>query len=763
MITFRYADQRIQLGAGETWSAPSAGDTYRDTSASELQAIVREVENGIPWREAVGRHFAETNPWLYQAVTSPKRDLFFRLYPPFAGAKVIDIGAGWGQTSLPLAQRCEVTALEPTPERLAFIRAAARQSNVASRMNFIGTDFFDVEFESDFDLAFCIGVLEWVPKFREGDPRELQIEFLKRIHSSLRPGGQLVLGIENRMGLKYLLGAADDHIGTPGIAMYDALLAARKWRNLSGQELRSFTYTQPELKELLKAADFHSVAFYAAVPDYKLPEIITPLGPLTEAHFASKPHISEYHGNDGRPFGEEQQEELHSHYRSLARMGIAGNFAPSYFVVAVNDQTVRPSSGEVLHALRQAQKIERADDVELDLYPSLVTRKDRGRKWAYKVARGDHVLFHLTVARSGLTRLYERAKAFAQACPDIACKPLFFLEVEESSLQLFGQEYFAGETLDSAVARGACDARQWMAAANIAMAALEKSTCSSSLEAYDKEVKELREGVLSNAAFSRFDKQVLQDWIFPILFEAGRKVLIRARWTNGDFYGANILRNTHGEIRLIDYEFAFLTHFFHTDTFRLREFSVLPSDLGSLPLVHSTENSQVDELHFCLQYLQMLQEVIRPEVFLSHVPTIVERILTLVSQVSPEHSQMVAVSSTAIERVKSTAVERDAVRKERDAFREERDALRKERDALRKERDAFREERDAFCRRIVVSGESIVKLETDLEQLNIARNEAKRECQSMRASLSWRLTWPLRILRDAIEKIPDKAKNRLPR
>jgi hypothetical protein len=100
-------------------------------------------------------------------------------------------------------------------------------------MHFVQADFFEVEFESRFDLACCIGVLEWVPKFREGDPRSLQVEFLKRIHSLLKPGSQLVLGIENRMGLKYLLGAVDDHIGTPGIATYDMDLAIRKWRSLA--------------------------------------------------------------------------------------------------------------------------------------------------------------------------------------------------------------------------------------------------------------------------------------------------------------------------------------------------------------------------------------------------------------------------------------------------------------------------------------------------------------------------------------------------
>jgi 2-polyprenyl-3-methyl-5-hydroxy-6-metoxy-1,4-benzoquinol methylase len=742
MITFRYADQRVQLGAGETWSAPLSGNTYRDTPSQELQAIVKDIENNLPWRDVVARHYAEANPWLYQTVTSPKRDLFFRQYPPFAGAKVIDIGAGWGQTALPLAQRTEVTALEPTSERLAFIRTVAMQLKVASQMHFVQADFFDVEFESRFDLACCIGVLEWVPKFREGDPRTLQIDFLKRIHSLLKPGGQLVLGIENRMGLKYLLGADDDHIGAPSIATYDMDLAARKWRKFSGQDLRSFTYTQSELEELLKASGFHSLAFYAAVPDYKLPEKIMPLGSATEAHFAHKPHIPEHHGNDGRLIKDEQQEELRSHYRSLAQMGIAGIFAPSYFVVALNDDTLRPSSEKILQMLLQARKIERTDGVVLDLYPTRIERKDSGAKWAYKVARDNEVLFYLTVANGGLNRLYERAQAFAEACPNLACKPLFFLEEEGSSLQLLGQEYFEGESLDLAVARGSCNAEQWMVSVNTAMAALEESTCSSSSEAYEREVNELKEGVLSFNALSLFDKLVLRDWIFPNFIEAGRKTPMRARWTNGDFHGGNILRNPQGEIRLVDCEFASLTHFFQTDSFCLREFSVLPSDLEKVSLVRAGENMLAEELHFWLQHLRMLHALIRPRFSLPGVPTIMERVLALGFELRQDRSQIQAAWSAVDNKAQSLALERDVLRQERDALHEACKVLR---------------------RQTMEASERVAKLETDVDHLKGEQSAANRKYNSMITSYSWKLTLPLRFLWDNIVEIADQAKRRFPK
>ena len=69
----------------------------------------------------------------------------------------------------------------------------------------------DVPAEPVYDLVVVVGVLEYVG---EGSA-DLgpQRAFLRQIEGVLRPGGSLLLAIENKLGVKYLAGAGEDHTG----------------------------------------------------------------------------------------------------------------------------------------------------------------------------------------------------------------------------------------------------------------------------------------------------------------------------------------------------------------------------------------------------------------------------------------------------------------------------------------------------------------------------------------------------------------------
>lgn len=332
-IHLKLHGQPTQLLAGQRGAPPvGSGKTYRDTPASTTARVLGAIKQGLNWRAAVGNEYASSNPWLYDIITHPTRTRFLEHVTLPPNALVLDIGAGWGQITLPLARDHRVVAVEPTAERLEFIWAAAQQERVLNRIYFLQASFLEVEFPPIFDCACCIGVLEWVAQFHRNDPpRAVQLRFLQNLRKALRPGGGCILGIENRLGLKYLLGARDDHTTLPLVSVFDAQLASARHRDRTGAELRVFTYSLAEYDVLFREAGFTRISAFGAFPDYKLPQLILPLADPKSfnAYLRTNPLPPEHDGVDGRPL--DNQDELASHYRSLAEMEISQYFSPSFF------------------------------------------------------------------------------------------------------------------------------------------------------------------------------------------------------------------------------------------------------------------------------------------------------------------------------------------------------------------------------------------------------------------------------------------------
>jgi SAM-dependent methyltransferase len=107
-----------------------------------------------------------------------------------------------------------------------------------------------------------IGVLEYAKYYVHSDnPFE---DFLEKVYDFLKPGGKVYIAIENRLGMKYLSGAPEDHLGVPycGIDGY------------ANTEGKARTFTRSELKALIEQAGFSAPFFYYPFPDYKLPIVI---------------------------------------------------------------------------------------------------------------------------------------------------------------------------------------------------------------------------------------------------------------------------------------------------------------------------------------------------------------------------------------------------------------------------------------------------------------------------------------------------------
>lgn len=211
-------------------------------SGRDLQEIVRECDD---W------------PILYHL--SDLRENVLDWYGFSPEGTLLEIGAGCGAlTGLFCRKTARVTAIDLSRRRSAI--NAARNGKYGNLEILVG-NFEDIRIEETFDYVTLIGVLEYAGYYISG--REPYLEMLRRVRSFLKPGGRLIIAIENKFGLKYWAGAPEDHTGGlfDGIGDYAA-----------GKEVR--TFSRPELIRLLKEAGFAKQEFFYPMPDYKLPDTI---------------------------------------------------------------------------------------------------------------------------------------------------------------------------------------------------------------------------------------------------------------------------------------------------------------------------------------------------------------------------------------------------------------------------------------------------------------------------------------------------------
>lgn len=239
------------------------------------------------WRAAIRQHLSAS---LQRYVADPERAAFHELLPISPGARVLDVGAGWGSIAAPLARRFHVVALEGVPERARFIALRARQDGLHRLATVCGNVHNARLACAQFDAIVANGILEWSALFDPNlPPRAAQLQFLARLRELLRPGGCLYLAIENRCGWAVLRGAMD-HSGLRYTSLLPRWLAhqvcRRHYRADNNTGYRTYTYSFRGYARLFAEAGFNVAASWTSPAGYNLPGKLLP--PHTPAlRFAS--------------------------------------------------------------------------------------------------------------------------------------------------------------------------------------------------------------------------------------------------------------------------------------------------------------------------------------------------------------------------------------------------------------------------------------------------------------------------------------------
>lgn len=174
--------------------------------------------------------------------------------------KVLEIGAGCGAITGTLAEKAaHVTCIELSRKR-SLINAWRNKD--ADNIDILVGNFEDIEEHLDekYDYIMLIGVLEYAVSYiHDKAPYE---KFLQILTRHLAPGGQIVIAIENKYGMKYFAGCREDHTGRyfDGIEGYHHGGSAH-------------TFSKEGLSRLFKKTGYKAKFFYP-YPDYKLPMTI---------------------------------------------------------------------------------------------------------------------------------------------------------------------------------------------------------------------------------------------------------------------------------------------------------------------------------------------------------------------------------------------------------------------------------------------------------------------------------------------------------
>ena len=232
------------------------GVPYLDGAEQQLLEVMRTAGDVSSGSDELNDHIVD---WPTRYHLSHQRANLLRPLQVRPGARVLDVGAGTGSLARYLGEQgADVVALEGSTARAKV--AAVRCSELPNVEVLCGS-IDDLDAAETFDLVTIIGVLEYSAAAIGG--AEGPAHLLDAARRRLRPGGVVALAIENQLGLKYLLGGAEDHHGVPwvGLEDYPGPRGARTW-------------SRRELRQMLAAAGLSAQHWLYPFPDYKLPSIV---------------------------------------------------------------------------------------------------------------------------------------------------------------------------------------------------------------------------------------------------------------------------------------------------------------------------------------------------------------------------------------------------------------------------------------------------------------------------------------------------------
>ncbi|ANR80892.1 hypothetical protein BBB57_23165 [Kosakonia sacchari] len=297
--------------------ANSTSIMYSDGSEIEdkLYTIIKNLNDKSVWSDELKKEIID---WPTEYHFSRQRHCLLRPLNIKRGDSVLELGAGCGAITRYLGELgAIVDSVEGTASRARI--AGERCSNLENVKVHVD-NFLEFTSNKKYDWVLFIGVLEYAPLYSDAEnPIESYLEIGRKY---IKPSGKLVIAIENKLGLKYFNGCAEDHLDEINLSIENRY-----------QERSAITFGKRELSNLLHENGFEVQKFFYPFPDYKLPTFILDQRALSHEtdlgqELLRTTQSRDYLGRTGRIFEESLV------WPELAKNGVVQDLSNSFLIVA---------------------------------------------------------------------------------------------------------------------------------------------------------------------------------------------------------------------------------------------------------------------------------------------------------------------------------------------------------------------------------------------------------------------------------------------
>lgn len=308
--------------ASGCWLPAAGAPSFGYSDGAEVEQRLFDIVRSARDRSILSEELrAAITDWPSRYHLSPRRANLLRpIEAVLKGQKVLEVGAGCGAITRYLGEcGADVFALEGSLARAKVVAARCRE---LANVKVLVEGFHALPVVPEFDVVCLVGVLEYARVFFPGQGVDAVDAMLAHAVKFLRPGGRLILAIENQLGLKYFAGYREDHVGSAMFGIEDRY-----------ESDGVVTFGRRELARRLHAVGLVEQEWLYPFPDYKLPTSL-----LTEAGAACvEPDLAAI--LSGSVVADPQEAEyfrfsLEQAWQPVQRNGLAGELANSFLVLA---------------------------------------------------------------------------------------------------------------------------------------------------------------------------------------------------------------------------------------------------------------------------------------------------------------------------------------------------------------------------------------------------------------------------------------------